>query len=299
VADDATATYWNPAGLASIPLFDLSLSVAERRAWDDSSDPSGTPAWRTRNSGIVFALPVVGISYVRLRGSEVRYAPTGQDGSVRDDGNTTFRGGAATTTHLGVTVVQSLGDIVVVGTTLRLVRGSAAAATLQAPSARAALDAADDLDGPGETQFDADLGAMVYLGRARIGLTVRNLVAPDWDDTGLLLDSERLARIGVAWGPGPVRGRRSWTIAADADLTSAAAAGGERRSVAVGVERWFRQGRVALRGGARAQTIGDARPAATGGASLGIWSGLLVEAQVTAGGEADERGWGLGARVTF
>ena len=26
VADDATATYWNPAGLASIPIFDLTLA---------------------------------------------------------------------------------------------------------------------------------------------------------------------------------------------------------------------------------------------------------------------------------
>ena len=58
-------------------------------------------------------------------------------------------------------------------------------------------------------------------------------------------------------------------------------------------------GRVAIRGGARAQTIGEARPVATGGASVGVWSGLLLEVQVTGGGDTVERGWALGARVTF
>ena len=44
---------------------------------------------------------------------------------------------------------------------------------------------------------------------------------------------------------------------------------------------------------------GDVRPVATGGASVGIWSGLVLEGQVTLGGDEVERGWGLGARVTF
>jgi hypothetical protein len=103
----------------------------------------------------------------------------------------------------------------------------------------------------------------------------------------------------VGWGPEPVRGRRSWTIAADADLTTADGPDGERRALAVGGERWFLNGRVGIRGGARAQTIGDARPVATGGATVGLWSGLLLELQVTRGGDTVERGWGLGARVTF
>ena len=85
----------------------------------------------------------------------------------------------------------------------------------------------------------------------------------------------------------------------DADLTTAEAPDGERRTLAAGAERWFRRSRLAVRGGVRAQTIGDVRPVATGGASVGIWSGLLLEGQVTLGGDEVERGWGLGARVTF
>ena len=118
-----------------------------------------------------------------------------------------------------------------------------------------------DLDIDGETKFDADLGVMAYVGRARLGLTVRNLVAPTWDTGGVPLESGRLVRVGVGWGPEPVHGRRTWTIASDADLTTADGPDGERRAVAVGAERWFLNSRVAIRGGARAQTIGDARPA--------------------------------------
>ena len=164
----------------------------------------------------------------------------------------------------------------------------------------AALDEADDLDLDGETKFDADLGVLAYVGRARLGLTVRNLVAPTWDTaSGLPFETDRLVRVGVGWGPEPVHGRRTWTIASDADLTTADGPDGERRAVAVGAERWMLNGRVAIRGGARAQTIGEARPVATGGASVGVWSGLLLEVQVTGGGDTVERGWALGARVTF
>jgi hypothetical protein len=162
-----------------------------------------------------------------------------------------------------------------------------------------ALDEAGDLNARGETKFDADFGVMAYLGRARVGVTIRNLVAPTWDAGSLPLESDRLLRVGVAWGPDPVRGRRSWSIASDADLATAEGPDGARRSIAVGAEHWFRNGRVGIRGGARAQTVGDARPVATGGASVGIRSGLLLEGQVTAGSDTIERGWGLGARVTF
>jgi len=163
-----------------------------------------------------------------------------------------------------------------------------------------ALDQAEDLETSDETKFDADVGLMAFVGPARLGLTVRNLVAPTWDTGGSLpWQSDRLVRVGIAWGPDGVRGRRSWSVASDADLTTAEGPDGDRRALAVGAERWFRNGRVAVRGGARAQTTGDARPVATGGASVGIRSGLLLEGEITSGGDTVERGWGLGARVTF
>jgi F plasmid transfer operon, TraF, protein len=304
VADDGTATYWNPAGMASIPMFDLTLGFGwqeqEPSTGDATAESRRAAAWRTRSSGFAVALPVLGVSYYRLRTGLALPRATGPPDIVRDDANTGFVGGAATTANLGVSVVQSVGDALVVGGTLRLVRAGAGITTGAVEGVNAALDQADDLDLEAETKFDADLGVMAYVGRARLGLTVRNLVAPTWDSTGgVPLESGRLVRVGVGWGPGPVYGRRSWTIAWDADLTTAEGPDGERRAVAVGGERWFVNGRVAIRGGARAQTIGEARPVATGGASVGVWSGLLLEAQVTGGGDTVERGWGLGARVTF
>ena len=301
VADDATATYWNPAGIATIPIFDASLTFGglEQSSYDRSSEGTPRPAWRSRNASVAGALPVVGVSYYRLRTSRAEPAPTGSDTSVRDDANTAVAGEGSSTWNLGITLVESIGDTVVVGTTLRMVRAGAEGAALAAVDADGALDTVDDLNITSETKFDADLGVMAYIGRARVGLTVRNLAAPTWDAGSLALESDRLVRVGIGWGPEPTHGRRAWSIASDADLTTARAVDGDRRAVALGAERWFRNGRVALRGGARAQTVGDVRPVATGGASVGIKSGLLLEAEVTAGGDTVERGWGLGARVTF
>jgi hypothetical protein len=304
VADDATATYWNPAGMASIPIVDLTLGFGrqeqEQSAEDGRPESGQGPVSRTRNSGFAVALPVLGVSYYALRTGLALPGATVPPDIVRDDAQGGFVGAAANTWNLGVSVVQSLGDAVVVGSTLRLVGAGTGISTRAVDAAGDALDDAADLDIDGETKFDVDVGVMAYVGRARLGLTVRNLVAPTWDTSGVLpLETDRLVRVGVGWGPEPVHGRRTWTIASDADLTTADAPDGERRAVAVGAERWFLNSRVAIRGGARAQTIGDARPVATGGASVGVWSGLLLEAQVTAGGDTIERGWGLGARVTF
>ena len=302
VADDASGTYWNPAGLASIPVFDASLAFTNLEQSHEGGDSGGAraPAFRIRNSGFALALPVLGVSYYRLRTVRAQSAPIEPSGVVRQEANTAFVGETASTWNLGVTLVQSLGDAVVVGTTLRLVGAGAAVSILAVDNLSAALDEAEDLDAADETKFDADLGVMAYVGRVRMGLAVRNLVAPTWNaGSSAPIESDRLVRVGVGWGPDPVRGRRSWSIASDADLTTARSPDGDRRAVALGAERWFRNGRVAVRGGARAQTIGDARPVATGGASVGIRSGLLLEGQITAGGDTVERGWGLGARVTF
>jgi hypothetical protein len=303
VADDSTATYWNPAGMASIPIVDLTLGFGrqeqEQSAEDRTPESRGGPLSRSRSSGFAVALPVLGVSYYALRTGLALPRATAPPDIIRDDAEGGFVGGAATMWNLGVSLVQSVGDAVVVGGTARLVRAGAGISSRAVDAASAALDDADDLDIDGETKFDADLGVMAYVGRARLGLTVRNLVAPTWDTGGVPLESGRLVRVGVGWGPEPVHGRRTWTIASDADLTTADGPDGERRAVAVGAERWFLNSRVAIRGGARAQTIGEARPVATGGASVGVWSGLLLEAQITAGGDTVERGWGLGARVTF
>ena len=128
------------------------------------------------------------------------------------------------------------------------------------------------------------MGVMAYLGRARVGLTVRNLVAPTWEAAAAVpVETDRLVRVGLAWGPDPVRGRRSWSIAGDADLTTGQGPDGDRRALAVGAERWFREGRVAIRGGARAQTLAMRARWQRAEPASAFASGLLLEGQITVG----------------
>src|SRR5918993_1116337 len=104
VADDATAVYWNPAGIATGATFDLQVSKGDSHLF------------------IGAALPVLGVSYYRT--DEVTGLPTVSGSPDRQTGGSgevqvrTF-----STTNFGVTVVQSVAPALVIGTTARLVRG--------------------------------------------------------------------------------------------------------------------------------------------------------------------------------
>jgi len=105
-------------------------------------------------------------------------------------------------------------------------------------------------------------------------------------------------RIGAAFDGDAAR-RWPLTIAIDADLRRYDGPGGERRVIAAGAERWFAQHRVAVRAGARFNTVGAEERAASGGISVAVRSGLYLDAHVVGGGSANERGWGVAARVSF
>src|SRR4029453_14460070 len=90
VADDATATWWNPAGLATGPFFDALIEYGRIRT---SPPPSGR--------SISSAFPSLGVSYYRLPISE-----------IRDENLNVF----------GLTFGQSLSEHVVVASTLKLER---------------------------------------------------------------------------------------------------------------------------------------------------------------------------------
>jgi hypothetical protein len=108
----------------------------------------------------------------------------------------------------------------------------------------------------------------------------------------------RQVRIGGAFDGDAAR-RWPLTIAIDADLRRYDGPGGERRVIAAGAERWFAQHRVAVRAGARFNTVGAEERAASGGISVAVRSGLYLDAHVVGGGSANERGWGVAARVSF
>lgn len=298
VADDGSAVYWNPAGLVWGPYFSLQADLARA---DVNVDGADADRGGGRGSAGLVAMTVspLGISYYRLRSTNVSAPRTaGQEPYGRER---EWRNLHTLTTHnVGVTVLQSVGEGLTLGVTGRLVVAKVGAAVADARGAdmRARLDEASALETDGHVRGDIDAGAMVNVGPVRVGLVGRNLIEPEFDaGVGAPLTLGREARLGVAWGagwPGPAR----VIVAADADLVRRQEASGERRDVAAGIETWWRRARFGVRGGARASTVGDARPIVTGGGSVGVTEVIFVDGYA-AFGQEEARGWGLGARLVF
>ena len=84
VADDANASWWNPAGLATGAYFSM---VVERAGLTEPAvvPPSG-PARRVRTGGWSVAFPALGLSYYRLRISEIRPLSSTEEGGVDREG---------------------------------------------------------------------------------------------------------------------------------------------------------------------------------------------------------------------
>jgi hypothetical protein len=283
VANDATASYWNPAGLATL-LFSFVVDRGEDELVPD--DPAA--AGESHSSFFIgMGLPQLGISYYRLRASHVSALPD----APAD--RTLF---SLVTHHTGATVLQSVSDRLVIGTTLKAVSGSPAIAqTPDSGSVEELLDAADELSAQGDTEFDLDIGVMANFGRARAGFLARNVREPEFSTpSGPPVSLDRQMRGGLAVLPGP-----RTTLSVDFDFTTTTTATGEWRSVAVGGEHGLGGGRVVLRAGFRAQTIGETRPLGAFGASVAIGRNLLIDGQYTGGNEEVGRGWNVAGRVAY
>lgn len=284
VADDASAIFWNPGGLASGAYFSAVIDRNTLRTADDAADP------RSR-SGLLFAIsiPPAGLGYYRTH--SVMAAPVvGTPPSAR------IRFDNLIAHHTGVTLVQTIAPGVSVGAAFKLVRG--VASSVEADRV-AGLDAAADLIGRASTKFDTDFGIMASTGIFKAGLTVRNAFEPSFavPDGGSEIPLERRVRGGVALKLIP-----AFTLAADADFTRVATSGGHWRDAALGAEA-----RLTARGWARAgvhwNTAGDpgpgSAPVASIGGSYAIYRSILAEGQVSVGSPNGDRGWGVGARIVF
>src|SRR5207253_1378374 len=99
-ADDATASWWNPAGLAGGTFF---IGVIE---YDGHGTPGGA-------GGVAAGFPALALSYYRFQVSQMQ-APssTGAAASGRKD--------QRVLNQFGATVGQSLGDHLVIGSTLKV-----------------------------------------------------------------------------------------------------------------------------------------------------------------------------------
>ena len=304
VADDATATFWNPAGLAFGPVFDSTVENQEVETLAPRGPGVGVEAFM-----IAVATPSLGLTYYRVRTvSALPRGPVSPEGGQPEQTDIN----KLTTRHFGASFVQSLAPYLTVGTTVKIVRGTAALGLVQAVSVERALDIAKELEGRGETKVDLDAGVMAVFGGWRAGVVGRNLSEPEFDTSDpdqatstSPLKLSRQVRAGVAYAP---RARPSgtngpMTIAADIDLERIETPFGHRRELAVGGEGWWWAGRVGARGGIRFNTLRDQftsqDPVVAVGISVSPRAGSLVEGQITRGRNELEQGWGISARVTF
>jgi hypothetical protein len=264
VADDASAVYWNPAGIAMGATFDAQFSMG-----------------RESTLFVGAALPVLGASYYRIRQAAgfttVSAPPDRQNG-----GSGEVHIGTFTTSNFGATVVQSIVPAVVIGTT---VRGVSA-----------------EIDGAGlGTTVDFDAGAIASAWNMRFGVTGRNLLEPEFEMDGGTVRMERQVRVGAALVPRslPTGVHGPFSLALDADLTRTPGPGGDVRRAAAGGEYWLLKGLVGVRGGIRWSTLGASDTAFSGGFTVRLPRSVHVDGQLTNGDALEQAEWNVGARITF
>ena len=279
VANDGSASWWNPAGLATGPFVDVSLGGAFAGA-----DPSpGLRAW-----GLAVATPALAASYYRLSITDIdSLGSTVVPGAGRQEGRVGVPSQSLKLGQFGVTVVHSLFSRLHAGATFKYVHGSA--------------------EGTGsdstEHHVDADIGVLGVAGAVRLGLTARNLAEPVLHRPGGPFPDVRLARhvrFGIAYDGDllPPGRTRPFIVSFDADLHAYDTVRGPRRVVAAGAERWIATRRLGLRGGARFNQVGARERVGTVGASVALVKGVMAEAHASFGTRA-ERGWGVVARAAF
>jgi len=291
-ADDATAAWWDPAGPAACAYFNAIIETGSRH---EPATDGAIPAWQAGTRGFSVAYPALGLSYYRLRVSEIQaIASTAESAAGREDGGSAnVRLRSLGLSQFGATVGQSLGNHLVIASTLKLIRGTVGTAIR--PASGTSLDAADDVEGATEMQPGLDVGAMAKGGPVRVGVMVRNVRETMFGDGATGVTLERQVRAGFALSTASSLA----TVAADVDITRSALPTGDERRISAGGEAWGATRRIGVRGGVSINTIADARPSVSGGISVAPRSGMFLDVAGTAGSDAARRGWGFALRVTF
>ena len=267
VADDASAVYWNPAGLATGAVVSLNLELG-------GLEPAGGSERTLKHALVAFSLPLLGVAYYR-QGTFGVGAPEAVVTDARSREEVRSRVHPFTTSTVAVSLLQSLTEHIVVSATPKVVWGG------------------------DSVRPDVDVSAMVAADRFRVGLVARHLASPSFDlgDTGDgEVELEPHVRLGGGWGSG-WPGYSRVVVAVDGNVTERATPSGERRDVAAGVETWWLARRLGVRGGVRGSTVGDSRAVVSAGASA-LVAGFYVEGYF-ARGQAEEQSWSLGLRYSF
>jgi hypothetical protein len=292
VSDDAGATWWNPAGIA---LTYLSV-IVERSQTDTPADPLPLgPAWRGKVGSFAMAFPSLGLSYYRLRITEIAPQITAPEGPpVLEDPGAAVAGLRSLDTHqLGATFGQSLSNHLVVASTVRYIWAGQSFAT------GTSIDHANDLDVDFEGSGDLDVGLMAVVGPARFGATVKHLSEPEFGEGLRQFRLRRQARAGASWIVGEPGAPAKLTLAGDADLMRVTTAFGDARHVAGGAEFVLLRPQLAIRAGISANTVGRAARSTGIGGSVGLSRGFYLDGAATFGSDESRKGWSLAFRLAL
>src|SRR3954469_3415174 len=130
VADDATASWWNPAGMAGGAYFNALIEAGSHDEPPSERNAIGAPrnAQRADTRGFAVAFPALGLSYYHLRISEIQpiTSTAAAAGDRQDGGAADVRLGAIVLSQFGASVGQSIGSHLVIGSTVKLLTAGAA-----------------------------------------------------------------------------------------------------------------------------------------------------------------------------
>ena len=282
VADDATATFWNPAGLPSGGPAGMTVEWNRFQTGNQKAPPTPGPSLGTASFVSIGSWPL-GVSYGRFQTS---WLAPGTPGQPFGEYLQVFQAGG--------TIVQTIAPGVVVGSTLKYLHGTFVTGPSGGPTVGDALSQARNLQGDGESKFDLDVGVMADMQKVRLGLTSRNLTDPHFTDVaGNVIALGRQTRAGVALLP-----TSGLTLAMDVDVITVDLRDVLLRMIALGGESRLGS-HVALRGGYRWNLEGDHQQVGAIGLGVGLRSRFWLDGYYTVGRRDEDRGFGIGLRAGY
>ncbi len=283
VADDASAPYWNPAGLATGGPAGLTFGWADFRSGDQKGDPTVGLTRRHSYFSSLGTMPL-GLSVARISDTRVT-AVSATTAEIR----------TLATSQYGVNLLQTIVPGLVVGANLKWVRGTVSEAEGTGLSAGALFSRATETSSHTSNAFDLDAGVMMDLKPVRLGLTIKNLRQPAFTDVaGIATRLPREIRGGVAVMPAD-----GLTLALDLDLDTVDLWDGPRRMIAIGGEDRLTK-RLVARAGVRWNMKDDTRrPVYSAGASVRVSKSLWLDTHYTQGDITRDRGFGAALRAGF
>jgi len=284
VANDPSSIYWNPSGVPpkGQAAGGATVDWVRFQTGDRTGSPAAGPTERESTfysfGGSQFAL-----SYGKLQTTSLGLDPQGA-----------LIGETLATSQFGATILQSIANGVIVGTTLKLLHGFGASAPVTNTTVPGALSDAEALTGQSVTKFDYDVGVMAQASHLQFGVTLKNLQEPQFPTVaGTAIVLRRQARFGLAVLP-----TSGLTLAMDLDLDKVDLLGGLRRMIAFGGEGHLGHS-LAVRGGIRWSLVGERQRAASVGASFQLKKGYWLDGQYTKGDLDGDHGFGVSLRAGF